>query len=182
MKEDGYASGGDLNDIRFESGGRRGPFAEAEVLGMLDRLLRSGRSRTAEENLKLEETLFVDNQGMRQQLRQALKEALKDCRSTRTFCDSFLVDAHVLGHVKDHKGHLLIDADREVLENMLLDPEAIQRRREALLLILQDDRRRRRRQGDTSVSSTDDEQDTRWVEAQLLGPRDPLPILPHSKT
>ena len=119
---------------------------------------------------------------MHQDLRLALRKLLKADRSARAWRDSCHVDAHLLEHVKDHKGQRLSDADSEVLENMLLDPEAIQRRREALRLILQNDRRRRRRQGDTSVSSTDDEQDRRWVEAQLLGPRDPLPILPRRKT
>ena len=49
-----------------------------------------------------------------------------------------------------------------------VDSEGVQKRRELLLEMMRKDRSRRREQGE-AVSSTDEEQDTRRVDAELLG-------------
>jgi hypothetical protein len=66
--------------------------------------------------------------------------------------------------------------ESEQLESLLMDPEGVQKRRDLLLEMMKNERSRRRQKGE-AVSSSDEEQDRRRVDVQLVGWRNRNPFV-----
>jgi hypothetical protein len=124
----------------------------------------------------------MDSEGV-QKRRELLLEMMRKDRSRRREQgeavsstdegqDTRRVDAELLGMARQARrpveSRRRNRGESEQLESLLMDSEGVQKRRELLLEMMRKDRSRRREQGE-AVSSTDEEQDTRRVDAELLG-------------
>ena len=131
-------------------------------------------SREAQRDL---ERVSLDPDGVEQRRRHLLKLMKEQKRWTKIrggFVSSSdeerdmrRVDAQIQGMacLKQRRRNR---GESEQLESLFMDPGGVQKRRELLLEMMRKDRSRRREQGE-AVSSTDEEQDTRRVDAELLG-------------